>query len=158
MSAPASRSPSDVIRMTEKQAREAHKLVRKECCNYVDGMCVALDCPCPQLITRSLNCKWFHHAVLPGNTSLYLLPYMWAKDSAGKSHRQEAQTAPEHHALSTSKASNHAGFKTAIGRGGLRFGLYGAWNMGSLRCRSGTSGIFYSLPPAWSLKFHQHML
>ena len=72
MSAPASRSPSDVIRMTEKQAREAHKLVRKECCNYVDGLCVALDCPCPQLITRSLNCKWFHHAVLPGNTSLYV--------------------------------------------------------------------------------------
>ena len=33
MSAPASRSPSDVIRMTEKQAREAHKLVRKECWN-----------------------------------------------------------------------------------------------------------------------------
>ena len=72
MSAPASRSPSDVIRMTEKQAREAHKLVRKECCNYTDGMCVALDCPCPQLITRSLNCKWFHHAVLPGNASLYV--------------------------------------------------------------------------------------
>ena len=72
MNAPASRSPSDVIRMTEKQAREVHKLVRKECCNYMDGMCVALDCPCPQLITRSLSCKWFHHAVLPGNAPLYV--------------------------------------------------------------------------------------
>ena len=136
MNAQASRSHSDVIRMTEKQAREAHKLVRKECCNYVDGMCVALDCPCPQLITRSLNCKWFHHAVLPGNTSLYLLPYMWAKDSAGKSHCQEAQTAPEHHALSTSKASNHAGFKTAIGRGSsalvyMGLGIWAASGVGA---------------------------
>jgi len=61
-----------VIRMTEGQAREAHKLVRKECCNYKDGMCIVLDSPCPQLITLSLNCKWFHHAVLPGNTPLYV--------------------------------------------------------------------------------------
>ena len=61
-----------VIRMTEGQAREAHKLVKKECCNYKVGICIVLDCPCPQLITRSLNCKWFRDAVLPGNVPLYM--------------------------------------------------------------------------------------
>lgn len=61
-----------VIRMTERQAREAYKLVKKECCNYKDGICIVLDCPCPQLITRSLNCKWFRNAVLPGNVPLYM--------------------------------------------------------------------------------------
>ena len=35
------------------------------------GDCLLLDCPCPQLITRSLICKWFRTAVLPGDTSLY---------------------------------------------------------------------------------------
>ena len=61
-----------VIRMTEGQAREAHKLVKKECCNYKVGICLVLDCPCPQLITRSLNCKWFRNAVLLGNVPLYV--------------------------------------------------------------------------------------
>ena len=63
---------ADVIRMTEVQAREAYKLVKKACCNYKDGTCIVLDCPCPQLITRSLNCKWFRNAVLPGNVPLYV--------------------------------------------------------------------------------------
>lgn len=61
-----------VIRMTEGQAREAYKLVKKKCCNYMNGTCNVLDCPCPQLITRSLNCKWFRNAVLPGNMPLYV--------------------------------------------------------------------------------------
>lgn len=56
------------------------------------------------------------------------------------------------------KSKQSCGFQDRNRAGVLRFGLYGAWNMGSLRCRSGTSGIFYSLPPAWTLKFHQHML
>lgn len=56
--------------MTYAQARKVHSLVRKRCCNYDDGNCLLLDdgydpCPCPQLITRSLLCKWFREAVLP---------------------------------------------------------------------------------------------
>ena len=61
-----------VIRMTEGQAREAYKLVKKKCCNNMNGTCIVLDCPCPQLITRSLNCKWFRNAVLPGNMPIYV--------------------------------------------------------------------------------------
>ena len=56
--------------MTYAQARKVHSLVRKRCCNYDEGNCLLLDdgydpCPCPQLITRSLLCKWFREAVLP---------------------------------------------------------------------------------------------
>ena len=58
--------------MTEGQARNARQLVKKECCNCDSGTCIVLDCPCPQLITRSLNCKWFRNAVLPGDAALYV--------------------------------------------------------------------------------------
>ena len=56
--------------MTYAQARKVYALVRKRCCNYDEGNCLLLDdgydpCPCPQLITRSLLCKWFREAVLP---------------------------------------------------------------------------------------------
>ena len=72
---PASSWSSDmgnVIRMTEGQARKVYALLKKACCNYMSGQCIALDCPCPQLITRSLICKWFMRAVLPGDAPLYV--------------------------------------------------------------------------------------
>ena len=74
-SAPASSwffEMDQVIRMTEAQKRKAYRLIRKDCCNYIDGYCLLLDCPCPQLITRSLICKWFRNAVLPGDVPLYV--------------------------------------------------------------------------------------
>ena len=63
---------SDVIRMTEAQAKRVYKLARKTCCNCYDGFCVLLDTPCPQCITRSLICKWFIRAVLPADVPLYV--------------------------------------------------------------------------------------
>ena len=74
-SAPASSWSFDmgnVIRMTEGQARKVYALLKKTCCNYISGQCIVLDCPCPQLITRSLICKWFMRAVLPGDAPLYV--------------------------------------------------------------------------------------
>ena len=63
-----------IIRMTPEQAAKAKKAVRKKCCNCMDGSCLLLDglepCPCPQLITRSLICRWFLKAVLPGEKEL----------------------------------------------------------------------------------------
>ena len=51
---------------TEEQA---NALIRRECCNYADGGCIALDdgdaCACPQKISCSVCCKWFRWAVLP---------------------------------------------------------------------------------------------
>ena len=63
---------SDVIRMTEAQAKRVYKLARKNCCNCYDGFCVLLDTTCPQCITRSLICKWFIRAVLPVDIPLYV--------------------------------------------------------------------------------------
>lgn len=56
--------------MTPTQASKIRSLVRKCCCNFNQGNCLLLDdgyepCLCPQLITRSLICKWFREAVLP---------------------------------------------------------------------------------------------
>ena len=64
-----------IIRMTPEQAAKVKKVVKKQCCNYMDGNCLLLDgldsCPCPQLITRSLICRWFLSAVLPGEKELH---------------------------------------------------------------------------------------
>jgi len=62
-------------RMNDTQLRRVKKLIRSLCANYDDGNCLLLDdgydaCPCPQLITYSLLCKYFRDAVLPGDMEL----------------------------------------------------------------------------------------
>ena len=62
--------------MTPTQAFKIRSLVRTCCCNYNQGNCLLLDdgyepCPCPQLITHSLICKWFREAVLPDDTQTH---------------------------------------------------------------------------------------
>ena len=55
--------------MTPAQRKQANALIRRECCNYADGGCIALDgrdaCACPQMISFSVCCKWFRWSVLP---------------------------------------------------------------------------------------------
>ena len=66
---------SAVKRLTPPQSRKVNALVKRECCNCVDGKCLLLDdgdeCVCPQLISYSLLCKWFRVAVLPADKLLY---------------------------------------------------------------------------------------
>ena len=66
---------SAVKRLTPPQSRKVNALVKRECCNCVDGNCLLLDdgdeCVCPQLISYSLLCKWFRIAVLPADKLLY---------------------------------------------------------------------------------------
>lgn len=61
--------------MTPQQRRQANALIRKNCCNYDNGNCIALDdgeeCVCPQSISYSVLCKWFRNAVLPADKTLY---------------------------------------------------------------------------------------
>lgn len=61
--------------MTPGQRRKANALIRKICCNYDNGNCIALDdgeeCVCVQSISYSLICKWFVNAVLPADKALY---------------------------------------------------------------------------------------
>ena len=60
--------------MDHKQLRRAKKLIRKLCCNYDHGNCLALDdgepCVCVQGISYSLLCNWFRNAVLPADHEL----------------------------------------------------------------------------------------
>lgn len=62
------------IQMTPKQRRKANALIRKFCCNYDGGNCIALDdgepCVCIQSISYSLCCTWFRDWVLPGAPAL----------------------------------------------------------------------------------------
>ena len=52
--------------MDYRQYRRVRRLVH-ECCNYIDGNCIALDdgeeCVCVQSISYSLLCRWFRVAV-----------------------------------------------------------------------------------------------
>ena len=61
--------------LSPKQVKRVHRLVRKECCNFDNGNCILLDdgepCPCPQLISCSLLCRWFSDAVLPLDRGLF---------------------------------------------------------------------------------------
>lgn len=63
------------IQMTPRQRRKGHALIRKLCCNYDSGNCLALDdgepCVCVQSISYSFCCTWFREWVLPGAPVLY---------------------------------------------------------------------------------------
>ena len=65
---------ADIARMNEKQLKEARKLIKKRCCNFDQGNCIALDWSfcniCPQYNSYSVLCKWFRDAVLPNNKEL----------------------------------------------------------------------------------------
>lgn len=51
--------------MTTQQQREANALIKAECANFMEGVCIPLDCKCPQRHSESLLCNWFRDAVLP---------------------------------------------------------------------------------------------
>lgn len=63
------------IEMTPGQRRRANALIKRLCCNYDHGNCIALDdgeeCVCVQSISYSIMCKWFLNAVLPDDRLLY---------------------------------------------------------------------------------------
>lgn len=67
---------SKLYRMTKSQFRRARKLIRRLCANCDSGNCLLLDdgympCPCPQLSSLSLICRYFRNAVLPSDMELY---------------------------------------------------------------------------------------
>ena len=71
----AATETADLPRMTEKQFSRAKKLLRRLCANYDRGNCLLLDdgydpCPCPQLISNTLLCRYFRSAVLPADQEL----------------------------------------------------------------------------------------
>ena len=71
----AATATADLPRMTEKQFSRAKKLLRRLCANYDRGNCLLLEddcdpCPCPQLISNTLLCRYFRAAVLPADPEL----------------------------------------------------------------------------------------
>ena len=67
---PLERRPDgSLYRMTPAQRKQAASLIRRECCCFEGGNCIALDdgdtCTCPQRVSFSVCCKWFRWAVLP---------------------------------------------------------------------------------------------
>ena len=72
----AATATADLPRMTEKQFSRAKKLLRRLCANYDRGNCLLLEsgcdpCPCPQLISNTLLCRYFRAAVLPADAELW---------------------------------------------------------------------------------------
>ena len=66
---------NDPPRMTEAQLRRARRLIRSLCANCNGGNCLLLDdgyepCPCPQMLTCSVLCRYFRAAVLPADLEL----------------------------------------------------------------------------------------
>lgn len=59
-----------MIRMSAKQYQDACSLIRNICCNYdrPTGGCLLLDngevVKCPQMLTQSLVCRYFHDVLL----------------------------------------------------------------------------------------------
>ena len=61
-----------VIKITLKQSKRINTLVRKLCCNYVDGNCLLLDDGEEQCISRyGIYCNYFKNAVLPADRELF---------------------------------------------------------------------------------------
>ncbi|MCL2579335.1 MAG: cysteine-rich VLP domain-containing protein [Oscillospiraceae bacterium] len=74
---PIERRPDGSLpRMTPRQRQEAVRLIRKICCNYLDGDCLLLDggegCVCVQSISYSVNCKFFRRVLLEDKKGLSL--------------------------------------------------------------------------------------
>lgn len=72
----AATAMADLPRMTENQFSRVKKLLRRWCANYDRGNCLLLDdgydpCPCPQLISNTLLCRYFRRAVLPADRELW---------------------------------------------------------------------------------------
>lgn len=57
------------LRLTGSQAKRMNRLIRDECSNCVDDICIVVDHGygfyCPQIGMRILFCPWLREAVLP---------------------------------------------------------------------------------------------
>lgn len=64
------------LKVSQGQYRRVIELIKKLCCNYDNGYCIALDdgepCHCIQEISEChVCCNYFRNAVLPADRKLY---------------------------------------------------------------------------------------
>lgn len=57
-------------KLTPQQHRSVKRLIRAECSNFYDGLCLMADRLCGLLVNHALSCNWFHEAVLPRDKAL----------------------------------------------------------------------------------------
>ena len=59
------KSNGTLPRLTAQQQYLANRIIRSCCSNYDDGRCLLLDeNSCPQMITKSVICRFFRHVLL----------------------------------------------------------------------------------------------
>lgn len=56
-----------MMAIPKKEYKNVDALIREWCANYDNstGMCLGLECKCPQLLSGFLACRYFREAVLP---------------------------------------------------------------------------------------------
>ena len=86
---PIERKPDgSLYRMTPAQRKQTNSLIRRECCCYEGGDCIALDDgdshTCPQTISFSVCCKWFRCVFVPKSNRAKYCP-----DCAARVHRRQ---------------------------------------------------------------------
>lgn len=64
------------LKITRGQHRRITELIKRLCCNYDGGYCIALDdgepCHCVQELSEyRIYCNYFKRAVLPADKKLY---------------------------------------------------------------------------------------
>ena len=81
----ARQSDGSLPRMTPRQRQAAVRLIRKLCCNYLDGDCLLLDdgegCVCVQSISYSVNCKFFRRVLLEDKDGAALKAELFRDDA-----------------------------------------------------------------------------
>ena len=75
------KSNGTLPRLTAQQQYLANRIIRSCCSNYDDGRCLLLDeNSCPQMITKSVICRFFCHVLLEDQQGLLLKAEIFKRD------------------------------------------------------------------------------
>ena len=85
-------------RMDDSQFRRARKLIRRLCANCEGGNCLLLDdgdpCPCPQMISNTLICKYFRAApIFSRSNAVKYCPACVARERRRRDRERKAKAA-----------------------------------------------------------------
>jgi len=79
---PIERKPAGSLpRLTTHQRKHANHIIRSYCSNYDDGSCILLnESPCPQIMTKSVICRFFRYVLLEELQGLLLKAEIFNRD------------------------------------------------------------------------------
>ena len=79
---PVKRKPDGIPpRLTTQQQYHANSIIKNCCSNYDDGSCLLLDdSQCPQMITKSVICRFFRYVLLEDQQGLLLKAEIFNSD------------------------------------------------------------------------------